>query len=284
MFENLAFIDCHYHAAPDLYHRRYDAVEAGRHYQQLNGAVVLKSHLGSTTVQANLAQRMGLPVLPSICLNHTAGGIDYRVIINALANYQSDLSFRLMVDFPTITGRSYRSKLSRAFVYSKLSSELMRGETVFNDKLKLDSAVIDVLKLAADYPIILTTGHASRAEIEVLIEACEQYDVPHLLLNQPANPLTGLSAQDLLTWSQNQRVWFEQTYLTYAIQHQSFDDLKTVLQTLPRLIYSSDLGQTSQIDIEQWYNESLTLFEKIDLSPDRVKEIWFENPISLLTY
>ena len=282
--EHLSFIDCHYHAAPDLYHRRFNAIEAGHHYKCLNGGVVLKSHLGSTTVQASYAQAEGLFVLPSVCLNHNSGGIDYRVVLNALANYQNSMPFKLMVDFPTITGRSYQSKLTRSFVDPKFSVQLTQGETIFNENNKIKQAAIDILKCAVDHPVVLTTGHASRPEIEALIEACEQYDVPHLLLNQPANPLSGLNAQDLLDLSVNKRIWIEQTYLTYAIKHQEQDDFKTVLRHVPRLIYSSDLGQTSQIDIEQWYNHSLVLFDECGLSPDRVKDIWYKNPLTLLSY
>lgn len=194
------------------------------------------------------------------------------------------MPFKLIVDFPTITGRSYQSKLARSFVNSKWSSQLTQAETIFNEYDQIKPAVIDVLKLAVDYPVLLTTGHASRPEIEALLDACEQYDVPHLLLNQPANPLSGLKAHDLLNLSFNKRVWVEQTYLTYAIKHQEPDDFEAVLRNVPRLIYSSDLGQTSQINIQQWYNQSLVIFEEFGLSPDRVKDIWYENPLSLLSY
>ncbi|TAK75003.1 MAG: hypothetical protein EPO11_06140, partial [Gammaproteobacteria bacterium] len=82
------FIDIHYHANPDLYKRRYSAIEAGKLYQYQKGAVVLKSHLGATSIHASLAQQEGLPVFPSIVLNAISGGIHYRSVLQALCEYQ----------------------------------------------------------------------------------------------------------------------------------------------------------------------------------------------------
>lgn len=53
-------IDVHYNADPDLYNRRHTAIEAGRLYLRHNAAVVLKSHLGSTSVQATFGTSRGV--------------------------------------------------------------------------------------------------------------------------------------------------------------------------------------------------------------------------------
>jgi hypothetical protein len=223
------FIDIHYHAAPDLYERRLTALEAGRCYQALKGAVVLKSHLGATSVQASLAQSEGLPVFPSLVLNHIAGGIDYRVIIRALTEYQGLMPVKMIVDFPTMTGRKYQSKLSRQLKHEVWQQYTLLGETLFNEAKQLRKEAIDILKLAKDYPIVLSTGHAAKEEVYSLVEACIKYDVPDLLLNQPANPLTGLDAKALRELAQYDFIWIEQTLLTYLLGHQSKEDFAEVL-------------------------------------------------------
>lgn len=276
------FIDIHYHASPDLYTRRLNALDAGKCYHSLQGAVILKSHLGATSIQAILAQSLGLPVFPSVVLNHIAGGIDYRVIQRALAEYHSGLEVRMIVDFPTITGRKYQSKLSREVCRPDLSSGLLKAETLFNEKNQLKKEVHDILKMAKDYPIVLSTGHAAKEEIYCLIEACEKEAVPALLLNQPANPLTGLTAHELITLAQHRFVWVEQTALTYYLGHQSKEDFLTVLSSLPRVIYSSDLGQPSQMDIGQWVSYSKRFFNEHNLSTHRQKEICCTNAAALL--
>lgn len=273
------FIDIHYHASPDLYIRRLDALEAGREYHAHHGAVVLKSHLGATSVQATLAQRLGLPVFPSLVLNAIAGGIHYRVIEKALLEYQSESVGKMIVHFPTITGRKYHSKLSRQLVNNAIP---LLSETLFNESQTLKKEVLDILRMARDYPIVLSTGHASKEEVYALIDACVQFSVPQLLLNQPANPLTGLDAAALKEVSKLGFIFTEQTALTYLLGHQSKEDFTEVLCTIPGVIYSSDLGQTSQMGIRDWLDFSNRMFDDLGLTESRKNEIWRQNAFKLL--
>ena len=276
------FIDIHYHASPDLYARRWNALQAGEIYQSLRGAVFLTSHLGATSIQATLAQQQGLPVFPSLILNQLAGGINYRVIMQALNEYQPQIPSKLLVHFPTITGRSYPSKLSRQLSYPHLSPYSQRGETLFNSEQQLGENVIDILKMTQDYPIVLTTGHASKEEVYCLVDACIQYNVPALILNQPAHPLVNLKAPALKELAQNEFVWVEQTALTYLLGHQDKEDFSTVLKTIPQVIYSSDLGQTTQMDIRDWVRFSTDLFTELQLSEQRKKELLQAHALKLL--
>ncbi|EGH18815.1 hypothetical protein Pgy4_38231, partial [Pseudomonas savastanoi pv. glycinea str. race 4] len=43
----------------------------------------------------------------------------------------------------------------------------------------------------------ISTGHADADEVRMLIEEALRIGVPRLMLNQPANPLTGLKAAEL---------------------------------------------------------------------------------------
>ncbi|AMP88763.1 DUF6282 family protein [Legionella pneumophila] len=280
--KKLKFIDIHYHATPDLYIRRRNAIEAGRLYHSLHGAVVLKSHIGSTSIQATIGQEMGLPIFPSVVLNHINGGINYRVVIRALSECQPLFSGKMIVDFPTITGRKLQSKLSRELTHDNLKQYTQQVETLFGSKQQLRKEVIDILKMARDYPIVLTSGHASRDEIYRLIDACNQYDVPSLLLSQPSNPLTGLKFPELNELLKNEWLWVEQTALTFILGHQDKQDFSQVLTHLPRVIYSSDLGQPSQMDIPEWLHFSKKMFHELDLSEKRKEELLLSNAIALL--
>lgn len=277
------FIDIHYHANPDLYERRRSVLETGTIYKSLNGAVVLKSHLGSTAIQATIGQHMGLPTFPSLVLNQIAGGINYRVIMRALSEYQPVVPTKMIVHFPTITGRKIQSRLSRKIVHDSLSEYSLAGETLFDPTLKLRQEVIDILKMARDYPIVLSTGHACREEVFSLIEACIKYNVQALLLNQPANPMTGLNAAALEDLLHNKFIWVEQTALTHLLGHQDMDDFSRVLTHLPRVLYSSDLGQTSQMDIPDWMRYSENVFTELKLSDQRKNELMRLNALQLLS-
>lgn len=283
-FAPYKFIDIHYHAAPDLYVRRLDALSAGRIYQLLQGAVILKSHLGSTSVQASLAQCEGLPVFPSLVLNDIAGGIDYRVVLKALSDYQPSIPSKLLVHFPTITGRSYHSKLKRQLTHPHLSKISLKSQTVSNEQGTLRKEVLDIFKLARDYPIVLSSGHASKEEVYRLLDTATKYQLTAFLLNQPANPLTGLMADELLALSKDYPfLWVEQTLLTYLLGHQSQEDLRRVLCSLPRVIYSSDLGQTNQMDIFSWFGYATRLLKTFNVSPAREQALWKMNALRLLS-
>lgn len=282
-FKNFKLLDIHYHSNPDLYIRRYDPIQIGKMYKNIDGGVVLKSHIGSTAIQATIAQSLGLPVFPSLVLNKVVGGINYRPIIRELAAYQPILPSNMIVHLPTITGRKHSSKLLRNFKNSLLKEFLCEPETIFNDEGKLNSNLIDILKMTRDYPMVLSTGHSSKEETYSLIEACNKYNVPALILNQPANPLTGLSAFDLMEIiKENPFIWTEQTALTVLLKYQSKHDFSKVLSELPRVIYSSDLGQTSQIDLNDWITLSNQWFLEFNISDQRKKEICLDNPLKLI--
>jgi hypothetical protein len=277
-----SFIDVHYHAGPDAFIRRHAALVAGANYRDANGWVVLKNHLGCTAAQAWEARQAGLPVSASIVLNEIAGGIDWRVVERALCQHGTD-AVRLIVHFPTVTGRKHESRLVRAYSHPILSERGMTACTVSDDWGRLKHDVLNILRMARDYPLIISTGHASRDEVYRLVDAAVQHDVPRLMLNQPANPLTGLRAEELREITDAPMVYVEQTALTYLLGYQDREDFRAVLNDVPRVVYSSDLGQTTQPDIAEWLVTSSGWFKEFGLSAERIDEITRANPLALLS-
>lgn len=265
------FIDVHYHAGPDAFVRRHGVIEAGRRYGALNGWVVLKNHLGCTASQAWEARQEGFPVSGSVVLNEIAGGIDYRVVQRSLCHH-GDSEARLIVHLPTVTGRAHQSRLKRNSSHWILDEHPIRQLTVSQDG-RLTEQTLDVLRMARDYPIVISTGHADAHEVRLLVDTAVRLEVPRLMLNQPANPLTGLDADALLELAEAPMVYAEQTALTYLLGYQPWEDFARVLREVPRALYSSDLGQTSQPDIEQWQVDSLLWFERIGLAGERVAQV-----------
>jgi hypothetical protein len=136
--------------------------------------------------------------------------------------------------------------------------------------------------MARDHPIVISTGHANREEVLLLIDGAEKFQVPRLMLNQPANPLTGLTASELFDLAQSTMVYVEQTALTYLLGYQSKEDFQQVLTRVPRVVYSSDLGQTSQPDITEWLRQSQKWFTEFGLTAERLIEITRINPMTML--
>ncbi|WP_248797771.1 DUF6282 family protein [Pseudomonas sp. MWU13-2105] len=277
------FIDVHYHAGPDAYLRRHSALQAGSHYAAQEGWVVLKNHLGCTAAQAWEAREQGLPVSGSIVLNEIAGGLDWRVVERSLCQHGA-LDLRFIVHLPTVTGRSHTSRLARTLSHPILSERPVQPLTVSDDSGQLSAATLDLLRMSRDYPVVISSGHANRQEVLRLVDAAERLQVPRLMLNQPANPLTGMSAADLRALGDLPWLYIEQTALTYLLGYQDEEDFAQVLRDLPRVVYSSDLGQTSQPDIRQWRDLSRQWFQAFALGPERIAAISHAWPLQMLSH
>ncbi|MBA9048887.1 MULTISPECIES: DUF6282 family protein [Streptomyces] len=281
--EQAAFVDVHYHVGPDAYVRRHTAATAGDQYARLGGWVVLKNHLGSTAAQAWEARQQGLPVSGSIVLNDIAGGLDTRAVEQAVVQHGEDSGLRLIVHLPTVTGRTHTSRLSRTPAHPLLARDGLRPLTVTDGDGVLRAEVREILRMARDLPIVISTGHADGREVALLVEEAVRLDVPRVMLNQPANPMTGLSCADLLDIASAEQVYTEQTALTYLLGYQDWDDFAAVLAKVPRALYSSDLGQTSQMDIGEWTTRSRDWFEKAGLDEGRITEVVRDAPLRMLS-
>ncbi|MFI9645001.1 DUF6282 family protein [Streptomyces sp. NPDC052040] len=281
--EQAAFVDVHYHVGPDAYVRRRTAATAGVRYAQLGGWVVLKNHLGSTAAQAWEARQQGLPVSGSIVLNDIAGGLDPRLVQQAVIQHGEDSGLRLIVHLPTVTGRTHKSRLARTPAHPLLARDGLRPLTVTDEGGGLRAEVREILRMARDLPIVVSTGHADGREVALLVEEAVRLDVPRLMLNQPANPMTGLTCSDLLDIASAEQVWAEQTALTHLLGYQEWDDFAAVLARVPRVVYSSDLGQTSQMDIGEWMARSQDWFTEAGLDEARITEVVRDAPLRMLS-
>ncbi|MEV8454161.1 DUF6282 family protein [Streptomyces sp. NPDC052095] len=276
------FIDVHYHAGPDAYVRRHTATGSGSVYAGHGGWVVLKNHLGSTAAQAWEARKQGLPVSGSIVLNDLAGGFDPRAVEQAVIQHGDDSGLRLIVHLPTVTGRTHRSRLTRTPSHPLLAGG-QRPLTVTDDSGALRGDVRELLRAARDLPVVISTGHADGHEVRLLVDEAVRLDLPRLMLNQPANPMTGLTCKDLVEVATAEQVWTEQTALTRLLGYQDATDFADVLSLLPRTVYSSDLGQPSQMDIGPWLDWSRTAFHEAGLTPERIVEVTRTAPLDMLS-
>ncbi|WP_431773261.1 DUF6282 family protein [Streptomyces cucumeris] len=280
--QDARFIDVHYHVGPDAYVRRHTAATAGAVYAEHGGWVVLKNHLGSTAAQAWEARQQGLPVSGSIVLNDLAGGFDPRAVEQAVVQHGEDSGLRLIVHLPTVTGRPHRSRLARTPAHPLLSNGL-RPLTVTDDRRVLRTDVRELLRVARDLPVVISTGHANGHEVRLLVDEAVRMDLPRLMLNQPASPMTGLTCKDLIELADVEQVWTEQTALTHLLEYQDWTDFADVLSGLPRVVYSSDLGQPSQMDIEAWLTWNQSIFHRLGLTAERIAEVTHTAPLEMLS-
>lgn len=277
----MRFLDLHYHASPDAYARRHSVVGAGERYRRIGGGVVVRSHLGCTCAVADVAQSLGLPVFGSVALNAIAGGIRASVILRSLCHRRVD-EMRLLVDLPTVVATPHRSKLARGWANVFAERYAREPGSVLASDGSLAPGMDEVLELAQSEPIVLSTGHASRHELERLVDACAKRGGIRLVLNQPANPITGMTAPELEALGRYDWLFVEQTALTVALGYQPLEDFFDVLSNVHNVVYSSDFGQLSQPDIEAWWAQSNDWFKRAKLTRDRVDDVCLRSPLRLL--
>lgn len=278
----LRFLDVHYHASPDSYLRRYTALEAGQRYAELKGGVVLKSHLGSVAALATGLQQQGLPVFGSIVLNALAGGFSLESIKQALSQYQFDAAPRLLVHLPTIVRSEHRSALTRTFANKYARENAQQSLSITDGDGKIRSGVQAIIEFARHHNIVISSGHASKGQTLRLIEAVEKAGGCRLMLNQPANPITGFSARELKALGRYSWLYIEQCALTVYLKYQTEEDMYDVLSGVNNVVYSSDLGQPHQPGIGHWLADSETWFRQAGLGQDKVDAVRRLNPLRML--
>ncbi|MDH6130544.1 DUF6282 family protein [Kitasatospora sp. GP82] len=276
-------VDVHYHAGPDLYLRRFTSCQAGRAYAAIDGWVVIKSHLGSTAAQSWESRQAGLPVSGAVVLNDLAGGIQTRVMEQAVYEHGPDAPARLVVHLPTLAGAAHRSKLHRAPFHPLLDADRWRGAGVLAEDGRLRPEVTEVLRAARDLPVVLATGHCTREEILTVVAEAVRLGLPRVLLTHATHPISGLTPADLADLADVDGLYVELTFLTRLLGHHDAEMFRATLTGHPRVVYSSDLGQPDQPDLAGWRQQSDLWFAEAGLSAEEITRVTSVNPAALLT-
>ncbi|MFZ4842490.1 DUF6282 family protein [Mycetocola saprophilus] len=224
-----SLIDCHFHAGPDVLPRAFTIREAGELYRQLNGWVVVKSHLGSTAASAYRARQEGLPVSGTLVLNRLDGGVAPHRVEQAVLAHGGFGPARLIVSLPTRDGSPGAGR---------------HGVRVFDDVgLPLD-ATLEVLRSVRDTDSVVASGHLTRAESLRLIDAALDVGVQRILLTHALHPMSGFGLVELFALAALDQVWVETTLLSLRLQRVACADATALLTNYPRAVLSSDLGQS----------------------------------------
>lgn len=281
--KRLRLLDVHYHARPDSFFRRYSAHQVGCIYTENNSGVVLKSHLGSTAAIATCLQEQNLAVFGSIVLNHSTGGLSLRAIKTALSEYQFPYQPRLLVHLPTIILTEHKTRLQRSFATDYAREFYQHPISIVEENGRLRQEIKEIIAFAEDHPIVLSSGHATKDATLRLIDAVSKTSGVNLMLNQPANPMTGFSAAELKALGKQKWLYIEQCALTYYLNYQTKEDMFSVLNEVHQVIYSSDLGQPDQPTITDWFIESEKWFKEANLTLEKITEITLKNPLRMLS-
>ena len=245
---------------PDVVERRIDDIGLARRFAELGLAgFVLKSHYNSTAERASVVREAvpGVEVLGAIVLNRAVGGV------NPVAVEIAAREGARKVWLPTVDSENERAHLAAAGpdtklpVWSKLEFEL-REKGIGADPvavLDADGKVLpetrDVLALAAEHGMVLSTGHISAADALTVVDAALAEGVENVVVTHPDYPGQAISIDDQVELARKGAMierCFTTPYTGKCSWEQWLEGTRAVGPA--RTILSSDLGQVKNPPVE----------------------------------
>ena len=252
--------DLHVHIWPDVVERRIDDLALARRFAELGLAgFVLKSHYNSTAERAAVVREAvpGTDVLGAIVLNRAVGGM------NPVAVEIAAREGARKVWLPTVDSENERAHLAAAGpdtklpVWSKLEFELREKGigadpvAVFDADGELLPETRDVLALAAEHGMVLSTGHISGAEALTVVGAALAAGVENVVLTHPDYPGQAISIDEQVELARKGAM-IERCFTTPYTGKCSWERWIEGTRAVgpERTVLSSDLGQVKNPPVE----------------------------------
>jgi len=163
-------IDLHLHAAPSVFPRAMNDLEAAESASRWEMAgFVLKAHEGSTAERASIANLavQGGRALGSVVLNHFVGGLNPLAVEMALV-----LGARV-VFLPTIHAANHMRHFGGPTFSPTVPSRFrpVQGIELLDSDGRLRPEAFDILDIVRNAGAVLATGHISPMETDKLVSA-----------------------------------------------------------------------------------------------------------------
>jgi hypothetical protein len=279
--------DLHVHISPDVVERRIDDIGLARRFAEVGlDGFVLKSHYTSTAERAAVVREAvpGIHVLGAIVLNRAVGGV------NPVAVEIAAREGARKVWLPTVDSENERAHLAAAGpdtklpVWSKLEFEL-REKGIGADPvpvLDADGKVLpetrDVLALAAEHGLVLSTGHISAADALTVVDAALAEGVENVVVTHPDYPGQAISIDDQVELARKGAM-IERCFTTPYTGKCSWEQwLEGVRAVGPeRTVISSDLGQVKNPPVEDGLPLMAEKLLEAGFTDDQVRTIAVDN-------
>ncbi|TDB62728.1 histidinol phosphatase [Arundinibacter roseus] len=277
-------IDIHIHTAPDVFQRSLNDIELAQLCMARNmRAVVIKNHYESTSARARLTNSIlqSNLVFGGVTLNESVGGINPKAV-EAMYRIAPDVG--KFVWFPTLDAAQH----ARVFGLKNRGISILDGE-------KLTKPTLEVLRLIAQYNLVLATGHLAPAEVMLLVKEAKALGVRHMVVTHALADTPGLSLPQMKELVSN-GVFLEFTYLSFISgpqaqlpflqksSHVSMEKMAAVIEEIgaEHIILSSDLGQMGNAIPPDGLSMIAELLQQQGISAAELELMLKDNPARLL--
>jgi hypothetical protein len=259
--------DLHVHVGPDVMTRRIDDIALAERFLELGLAGFgLKSHYTSTAERASVVERAvpGIDVVGSLTLNAAIGGL------NPLAVEIAAREGARIVWLPTVDALNEASARDRVYpegvrrpLWAQIQAELREQGVEAAPVEVVDAAgeprpeLLAVLALVARHGLVLATGHLSRAEIFVVVDAALAAGVQEIVVTHPEFPAQDLDVADQVSLVEKGALLercFTTPYTGKCSWERVYDGIRAT--GAEHNLLSTDLGQPANPPVE----DGLALF------------------------
>ena len=267
--------DMHIHTAPDVTPRKCDDLELAQRVKAAGMAgCAIKSHYMDTSGRAALLNRLypELTFAGGITLNRSVGGVNPNAV-ERMAQMGGK-----MLWFPTLEARSYQR-----FHHPDDGTDLTPFLTVLNEDGKLTPQAVQVLEVAAQYKLVVGTGHLSAQEGLALVHEAQRLDGIQMVLTHADNPA------DQYTLEEQQEAvrlgaMVEHRYFTTYYQRVSAEEIARQIRGVgaEHVILSTDFGQVKSPYSDEGMLEYMEVMSRQGISEAELIQMTHTNPQRLM--
>lgn len=268
--------DLHVHAAPDVSKRKFNDIQLAEHMLKAGFAGIgLKCHFAETAARAALLEEQfpQLKVVGGVTLNRSLGGL------NPYAVETCGKMGGRFVWMPTLEARAYKR-----FHNPKMSeAEAKQFLTVFDEQKKLLPQLHEVLEVAAQYKMIVCTGHLSAEEGLAVIKAAKEHGVAKCVATHADNPADFYTKEQQVECVRLGAV-VEHCYFTVFKNRTTPEDMVNQLRAVgfDNTFISTDFGQPDNLYPDEGIGEFLQVLNQHGVKDEDLEKLAKINPIKLL--
>lgn len=267
--------DMHIHTAPDVTPRKCDDLELAQRLQKAGMAgCAIKSHYMDTSGRAALLQKLypELTFAGGITLNRSLGGVNPDTV------ERTGQMGGKMLWFPTLEARAYQG-----FHHRDDGTDLSRFLTVLDEDGKLLPQAVEVLEAAAQYHMVVGTGHLGAEEGLALVREARRMDGLQMVLTHADNPA------DQYTLEQQQEAvrmgaMVEHCYFTTYYDRVSAQEIARQIRGVgaENVILSTDFGQVKSPYSDEGILGYLEVLATQGITEDELRLMTCTNPKRLI--
>jgi len=294
-------LDLHVHVGPEFLRRPYTIRTLAEEAQLEFFGFAAKNHFQPTTAWvAMISNNYKIPIIGSVTLNKSVGGINPEAVRGALSGFKTNPQKsnrergKFIVWMPTIHAEAHLIYNNRKDILSEWGCPKKyqytypkgSGLTVLDkeDQNLLNKETRKVLEIIAKEDLILATGHLSAKEVELLLKKALNMGVKKIIVTHPFYKAINIPIEKQIELSKLKGVFLEICYSNLKIDKIPINSYVQLIKSAgsENIILSTDLGQIISKTVTEGWKDYFKLLKREGVSEDELIQMAIENPHKII--